>query len=94
VCPKRTTVVRTEVIAHRIIVIRGRKVMLDSDLAELYGMATKSGPQKHGAFPSRFHVSAVLENKCDRQFKVVFDAIRHLMAEPARSRRRIGFTSD
>jgi hypothetical protein len=37
---------------------------------------------------------AALENKCDRQFKVVFDAIRHLMAEPAPSRRRIGFTSD
>jgi hypothetical protein len=33
----------------------------------------------------------VLERKYDSQFKVVFDAIRQLMAEPARTRRPIGF---
>jgi hypothetical protein len=32
-----------------------------------------------------------LENKYDAQFKVVFDAIRQLMAPPRRKRRRIGF---
>ena len=33
-----------------------------------------------------------LESKYDRQFKVVFDAIRQLMAEPAPApKRRIGF---
>jgi ORF6N domain-containing protein len=37
---------------------------------------------------------AVLESKCDRQFKVVFDAIRQLMAEPRPPPRRIGFTPD
>jgi hypothetical protein len=36
-----------------------------------------------------------LESKYDRQFKVVFDAIRDLMAPPApASKRRIGFVSD
>lgn len=36
-----------------------------------------------------------LESRYDRQFKVVFDAIRELMAPPAVPRRRIGFiTSD
>jgi hypothetical protein len=36
-----------------------------------------------------------LESKYDRQFKVVFDAIRELMAPPApASKRRIGFVSD
>ena len=36
-----------------------------------------------------------LESKYDRQFKVVFDAIRQMMAEPAPApRRRIGFVSD
>jgi hypothetical protein len=36
----------------------------------------------------------VLESKYDRQFKVVFDAIRELMAPaPATPRRRIGFVS-
>ena len=35
----------------------------------------------------------VLEAKYDRQFKVVFDAIRELMTPPAPSKRRIGFVS-
>jgi len=36
---------------------------------------------------------AALENKYDRQFKVVFDAIRELMAEPEPRHRGIGFTA-
>jgi hypothetical protein len=32
-----------------------------------------------------------LETKYDAQFKVVFQAIRELMAPPTASRRRIGF---
>ena len=32
-----------------------------------------------------------LEKKYDRQFKIVFDAIRELMAPPVAPRRRIGF---
>jgi hypothetical protein len=35
-----------------------------------------------------------LESKYDRQFKVVFDAIRELMAPPAAPNRRIGFVRD
>jgi hypothetical protein len=35
-----------------------------------------------------------LESKYDRQFKVVFDAIRKLVIEPAPKRRPIGFTAD
>ncbi len=34
---------------------------------------------------------AALEKKYDAQFKVVFDAIRQLMAPPEPKRRRIGF---
>ena len=34
-----------------------------------------------------------LEGKYDKQFKIVFDAIRHLMATPVRSRKAIGFRS-
>jgi hypothetical protein len=37
---------------------------------------------------------AMLENKYDRQFKVVFDAIRKLMTEPEPKRRSIGFTAE
>jgi hypothetical protein len=32
----------TESVAHRILLIRGAKVMLDTDLAELYGVPTKA----------------------------------------------------
>jgi ORF6N domain len=35
-----------------------------------------------------------LESKYDRQFKVVFDAIRELMAPPTSSKRRIGFVTE
>jgi hypothetical protein len=35
-----------------------------------------------------------LEKKYDAQFKVVFDAIRELMAPPVPSKRRIGFKSE
>lgn len=35
-----------------------------------------------------------LESKYDRQFKVVFDAIRELMTPPAKPMRRIGFVQD
>jgi hypothetical protein len=34
---------------------------------------------------------ASLENKYDAQFKVVFDAIRQIMSQPARPKREIGF---
>ena len=34
-----------------------------------------------------------LESKYDRQFKVVFDAIRKLMSPPVRDRKEIGFRS-
>jgi len=32
-----------------------------------------------------------LEKEYDTQFKIVFDAIRQLMAPPTKSRRKIGF---
>jgi hypothetical protein len=34
-----------------------------------------------------------LESKYDKQFRVVFDAIRQLMATPVRGRKEIGFRS-
>ena len=34
-----------------------------------------------------------LESKYDKQFKIVFDAIRQLMATPVRNRKQIGFRS-
>jgi ORF6N domain len=114
--------------------------MLDSDLADLYGVSTKALLQAVKRNPVRFLPDFMfslteqeaenlrsqivtsslqprnwmrafvrlrdlighnremtrrlndLESKYDRQFKVVFDAIRELMTPPARApKRRIGF---
>jgi hypothetical protein len=160
----------------RIVSVRGYRVMLDADLAELYGVPTKALVQavkrNQGRFPPDFvfqltdqevailrsqivtsnappvgrggrrtapyafteqgvamlssvlrseravHVNVeimrafvrlrelighsrelakrldALESKYDRQFKVVFDAIRELMTPPPTPRRRIGFVQD
>ena len=47
-----------ELIERRIYLIRGRKVMLDTDLAELYGVATKvlnqAVKRNHARFPDDF----------------------------------------
>lgn len=158
-------------ISARIITLRGVRVMLDADLARMYGVATKVLNQQVGRNAARFPadfmfqlsteeagnlksqtvtsswggarkrpyaftqegvamlssvlrssravrvnveimrafvrlrgmvaVNAVLvgrldelEAKYDRQFKVVFDAIRALMAPEEKPRKRIGFRAD
>jgi hypothetical protein len=165
--------ITTETIAQRILVVRGLKVMLDSDLASLYEIETfnlnKAVKRNQPRFPAdfmfqltaeeytalRFQLGiltagrgqhrkyrpyvfselgvamlssvlnseravcvniaimrtfvrlreilsthkdlarklAVLESKYDKQFKIVFDAIRRLMAEPEPKHRPIGFTA-
>jgi len=164
------SLIPVERIERAILSIRGEKVMLDSDLAELYGVETKAlnraVKRNQNRFPNDFMFQltpeeaanlrcqigtsssqyggrrylpyaftehgalmlanvlnseraaqtsvmvvrafvrlrqmlasnaelsrklAVLENKYDAQFKVVFDAIRQLMSPPARPKREIGF---
>jgi len=165
----RPMTIPMERVENRILTIRGRRVMLDADLAELYGVPTKrlnEAVRRNAArFPEDFMfqltvdeaetlrsqfatsngrggrryipyvftelgvamLSSVLnseravqvniaimrafvrlrelaashkdvlrrldemEGKVDRQFKVVFDAIRALMAPPKIPRRRIGY---
>ncbi len=168
----RKRVYSPELIEHRILLIRGQKVLLDSDLAKLYGVPTfrlneqvkrnikrfppdftfqltseeagslrsqiaileKRGRGKHRKYlPYVFTEQGVamlssvlhseraiqvniaimrvfvrlrrllathrnlarkleaLEKRYDAQFRVVFDAIRQLMAPPELPRRRIGF---
>jgi hypothetical protein len=163
------SIVPAERIEQRIVLIRGQKVMLDRDLAELYGVETKALNQavkrnidrfpddfmfrldeseknklvtncdrfnslKHAsAFPFAFteqgvamlssvlkskqavkvniaivrtfvqlrkmlesHVELAgkleeLESKYDKQFRIVFDALRELMAPPEPKKNPIGF---
>lgn len=164
-----TTAVPTERITRSIVFLRGQKVLLDADLAVLYGVATKvlnqAVSRNQERFPAdfTFQLSAgefeilksqsvtssawggrrklphafteqgvamlssvlrsrravlvnvaimrtfvrlrqmlesdaslarklvALERRYDEQFKVVFDAIRELMAPPIPPRKRIGF---
>ena len=55
-------VIPIERIARAILVIRGEKVMLDSDLAPLYGVTTgnlnKAVKRNAERFPTRLYVSA------------------------------------
>jgi ORF6N domain len=47
-------------IEHQILVIRGQKVMVDADLAELYDVETKrfnEAIKRNAALSCRFHVS-------------------------------------
>jgi hypothetical protein len=174
VVPSQSKVVSLPAIAQNILLVRGQKVMLDTDLARMYRVETKalnravqrnrdrfpadfmfqlsveeheilryqfgtlrSGHGKHRKFlPYAFTEQgvamlssvlrskravlvnveivrafvrlrellssnadlarklAVLEGKYDRQFRVVFDAIRQLMAPPTTAGRPIGFTAD
>ena len=169
----KTNLISIEKIKKAIYFIRGEKVMLDRDLAELYEVQTKAlnqavrrnsdrfpsdfmfqlsekevvelnrsqfvtGSQKHRDPRSRPYaftehgvamLSSVLrskraitvnieivrafvklrqmfvsnaelarrldklESKYDKRFKIVFDVIRHLMAQPVKDRKEIGFRS-
>jgi hypothetical protein len=88
------SVVTIEVIERRIYLIRGQKVMLDADLAQLYEVPTKVLNQavrrNVRRFPEDRKISA-LEHKYDEKFKVVFTALRKLIAAPQKPRREIGF---
>lgn len=159
--------VLSEVIERKILLIRGQKVMLDRDLAQLYNVETRVLNQavrrNRDRFPEDFMFSLTrdeimnlsqtvtsssikhapnvfvftehgvamlssvlnspravqvniqimrtfaklreilsqhkdlarrlddLEKKYDSQFKIVFDAIRQLMAEPVKQKKKIGF---
>lgn len=61
--------IATESVAHHILLIRGQKVMLDTDLAEMYGVPTKALNQavrrNMGRFPSDFMFQLSKEEKME-----------------------------
>jgi len=71
-----------EVIANKIFYIRGRKIMVDRDLAELYGVKTKvlnqAVKRNIERFPEDFMFQLTEKEKkelvtiCDRFKKIVF----------------------
>ena len=80
-------IIPIERIESRILVIRGQKVLLDRDLAELYGVTTKAFNQavkrNHSRFPENFMIQLTNEEKnelvtnCDR-----FNKLKHSTSLP------------
>jgi hypothetical protein len=93
---KLMTRLPTERIESAILFIRGEKVILDRDLAMLYGVETRvlnqAVTRNHERFPDDFMFELTREEILGiSQFKVVFDAIRQLMSPPQSKRKPIGF---
>lgn len=113
--PKREVSLLEGRVEGRIQWIRGEKVLLDRDLAELYGVDTKRLKEQVRRNSERFPPDFMFEldsdeeialrsqiatsnagragRRSDARFREVFDALRALMAEDQKSRRRIGFGS-
>ena len=124
---KMTELVPIERIAGKIYLIRGIKVMLDRDLAELYAVETRvlnqAVTRNIDRFPEDFMFSltreeiqrisqtvisskikyaksvrvfteqgVAMEKKYDKNFKIVFEAIRQLLETDEKPRKKIGFT--
>jgi len=66
-------IVAQEVIGNKIHVIRGKKVMLDRDLAELYGVETRSLNQAVRRNPQRF--------PDDFMFQLTGDELKNLKSQ-------------
>ena len=74
-----------EVIEQRILLIRGQKVILDADLADLYGTTTKrlneQVKRNHGRFPEDFMFQLTKKEKaevvaiCDHLTKLKFSPV-------------------
>lgn len=83
--PEEQLVVSTYGIERSIVIVRGLKVMLDSDLAELYGVSTKAFNQaikrNHDRFPSDFMFRLTKEEKAEVVTNC--DHLRRLKFSPA-----------
>src|ERR1700750_3412170 len=73
-----------EVIINKIIVLRNKKVMIDRDLAELYGLSTKrlneQVKRNSRRFPDDFMFQATLEEK--EQLIQLFEHLQVLKYSP------------
>jgi len=82
---KEKSLVPTELIASKILLIRDQKVMVDSDIAELYGVTTKrlneQVKRNKNRFPNNFMFELTKEEKnevvanCDHLEKLKFSPV-------------------
>ncbi|HKV47905.1 MAG TPA: ORF6N domain-containing protein [Candidatus Acidoferrales bacterium] len=76
--PKATAIVPADRIESRILLIRGEKVILDSDLAELYGVTTKRLNEQVKRNKDRF--------PADFMFQLNLAEVDHLRSQSATSK--------
>jgi len=69
--PKASTLVLLDAIEPRILMIRGQRVMIDADLAELYGVTTKALNQATKRNSARFPVDFVFQLSDSEKQEVV-----------------------
>ena len=82
---KNKILIPNELIANKILIIRGQKVMIDADIAKLYGISTKRLNEKVkrniSRFPSNFMFELTKEEKdqvvanCDHLNNLKFSAV-------------------
>lgn len=88
-------ILTSKLIENKIYYIRNQKVMIDSDLAELYGVETKALNQavlrNPGRFPVdfRFQLTEVVLNNDD--IPKIFSVLKQLLNPPPVKRNKIGF---
>jgi ATP-dependent Clp protease ATP-binding subunit ClpA len=91
--------VAPEQIARAVLVLRGHRVLLDAELAALYGVTTKrlNEQVKRNAARRFAQLETRLDKKLtghDEAIAAILSAIRQLMHPPIPKRRPIGFTAD
>jgi hypothetical protein len=81
---KQTQLLPSELIERRILLIRGERVMIDADLAMLYGVATKRLKEQVKRNPGRFPRDFIFELTAKEKGEVVAncDHLRKLKYSP------------
>lgn len=81
-----------EQVSGRILTVRGLKVILDADLAALYGVPTKRFNEQVRRNSSRFPADFMFQLSGEEaESAELLSAIRTLMSSPERKGRPIGF---
>jgi hypothetical protein len=96
---RQTALISGERVTHSILLLRGYKVLLDTDLAALYGVETRALLQavkrNLERFPEDFMLQLTPEECRTRRTAIsILKAIRELMNPPVPKRRGIGFTAN
>ena len=94
-----SAIIPVEQIARRILLLRGQKVLLDSDLARLFGVKTgnlnKAVQRNRERFPADFMFQLSADEARNLKFQFgtssIIGAIRQLMTPPEKPGREIGF---